>query len=335
MPKYQLPPLVFYETHSDSSVAFFIINNLDYFRKVGYKAICFELEAGQSLEATIKLIDKVLSKHVKQTEDIGFKDPKYPKMLSQLRALGSKQMFFLSIQDSGFIFKGIDMSVPDQMKFGLDSLQRNSVLTINIMKNAKEFDGGIIIVTGLGHHSLQKLIQKYDSENAAQYLWFHLHNPFYATEERQALVSTYEREGYDKYFPLGLSIFQSSSEEVITEVKKAISQKCYTYEDEDLNTSTARILKSVIGKDVYTHFRTDGEKYVDALIPLKKAAESCHQEPGQFLTDLSITLKKIHYEVQELSSSTHPKKQSYVVIRDINTKEVADNIAELKTILNG
>ena len=47
MLKYRLPPLVFYETHSDNSVATFIINNLDYFKKTGYKAICPELEVGQ------------------------------------------------------------------------------------------------------------------------------------------------------------------------------------------------------------------------------------------------------------------------------------------------
>ena len=118
------------------------------------------------------------------------------------------------------------------------------------------------------------------------------------------------------------------------EVKKAISQKCYTYEDEDLDTSTARILKSVIGKDVSAHFRTDGEKYVDNLIPLKKAAEIRHQKPEQFLSDLSSTLKNVHYEVQELSSSSHSKKESYVVIRDINTTEVAESITELKPLVN-
>ncbi|MCL9684991.1 hypothetical protein [Legionella maioricensis] len=333
MPKYQLPPLVFYETHADNSVSTFIIDNLDYFQKVGYKTICVELEVGQTLDDTIQQISGMLPKFVQQFNHMNSKDPKYQTMLAQMRTVSGKQLFFLSLRDSHFIFRGIDMPVPDQIKHGLNSPQRNSLLTANIIKNAKEFDGAIIVITGLGHYSLQQLIKKDDPENAEQYLWVHLHNPTYATDARQALVSTYEREGYDKYFPLGLSIFQSSNEQLSSEIKKAISKKCYTYEDEDLDTSTARILKSVIGSDVSAHFRADGEKYVDALIPLKKAAENHHQEPEQFLTNLTTTLKNVRYEVQGLSSASHSKKESYVIIREINTREVAESITELKTSL--
>lgn len=330
MPKYKLPPLVFYETHSDNSVMTFIIDHLDYFQKAGYRAICFELEAGQSLEVTIKQISTALPPFIHKLSQINDKDKDYESMVTQLRAIGGKQLFFLSIKDTSFIFRGIDMPVMEQMKKGLDSPERNKLLSTNIIKTAEEFDGGIIVITGLGHYSLQHFISKLDPDHADQYLWFHIHNPVYETRARQELVQNYQKEGYNKYFPLGISIFQSSDEQLPGRVKEAISKNCYAYEPEDLNTSTAMILKTIIGSDVSAHLRSDGEHYVDALLPLGKAAKSHNSSPTQFLSDLSKTLKNIQYEVQELREPTSKEKETFVIIRNINTREVAEDITKLK-----
>lgn len=197
------------------------------------------------------------------------------------------------------------------------------MLTQGTIETAEEADGGVILVTGFGHNVLQEMIAHYDSGHADQYLWFHLHNPNYETEAHKELVRDYEKRGYENCFPLGVSILDVSTdtkiEEIDTQIKEAISKNCYNYVAEEVDTSTASILKQLLGPNVSAHLRTDGQHHVDAIIPLPGADSEISR--GDFLRELSNTLKGISYEVEKGSA----------IIRDINDKPVAEQLSSLKS----
>ncbi|WP_156812292.1 hypothetical protein [Legionella tunisiensis] len=253
--------------------------------------------------------------------------------VTQLNAAKGKHAFFLHIKDKPIRYKGIDMSAEKQLTVGIDSVERNEFLASNIMTAAAEFDGGIIVITGFGHCIIQQMIAHKD-ENAAQYLWYHLYNPEYPNLSRQQLVLAYEKRGYNHYFPLGLNMFRIDDTKLAPHFIEAVSSKCYSYRPEELDTSTTRILKSILGEKLSSHLRIDDAMYVDALIPIAETAENRNQSPKEFLNDLSVLLRGLYYEVQPIDLNKKTK-EPHVVIRNINTTEVASSIFYLTNSKSG
>ncbi|WED43274.1 hypothetical protein [Legionella cardiaca] len=332
--KYKLPPLVLFESHADRSTTDFLIKNLDYLKKVGYKTFCFEIEVGQSLEKLIEFQRTIIQQQTKLIAAMDSRHPEYEKLVEQLRTVGYKQQLLLELKDSGLEFRAIDTSVQSQLKTGINSLERNETLAKNTLAAANEVDGGVIVLTGFGHCIYQQMIADFDKEHAKDYLWFHLHNPDYETAVHKKLVTAYQNEGYQKYFPLGVSVIDvSQTADVEQRIKEDISRKCYNYESEEVCTSTASILKILIGSEVSAHLRTDGEHHVDAVVSVEEYTTKHGTNESDFLQDLKITLQKIPYEVHDLSTSFSKSSGNHVIIRDINTKEIAEEVQSLKPLI--
>ncbi|CEK11863.1 hypothetical protein [Legionella hackeliae] len=318
MSKYKLPPLVLFESHADRSVVDFLIRNLDYLRKAGYKKICFEIPQTESLEATIKQIGGLIPRQADVVSSSNPNDPKFASEVEKLRTLGNKQSLLLEIKDSGLEFLAIDMSIEEQLSVGVNSLKRNDMLSKGVIAAAAECDGGVIVVSGFGHCIMQQMIAHLDKDHADQYLWYHLHDPTHETSAHQELTQAYTKKGYGAYFPLGVSIKDASqdAEKIDEAIKQDISRNCYNYVEQEVQTSTANILKKLVGNSVSSYLRTDGQYHVDAIIPLPKPSIIKRED---FLHNLTNTLKGIPYEVQE----------SKAIIRDINSEPVAAQISLL------
>lgn len=108
-----------------------------------------------------------------------------------------------------------------------------------------------------------------------------------------------------------------------TDFWNKVSANCYNYDPKALETSTASILKSLLGPEVSAHLRTDGHHHVDALISLETVEKTHQVKSSDFLRSLSKTLGDIHFEVAKI------KTKDQVIIRGINEPEVAEQISKL------
>ncbi|HHF7368059.1 TPA: hypothetical protein ACPSKY_003210 [Legionella bozemanae] len=325
--KYALPPVVLYESHADRSASEFLIKQLPHLKKAGYTTICVDgMEPGASLEQNISMSKMLIAMQAKKLEKMPITHTDYTREAEKLRSVVAKLELFEAMSEQGFKLGGIDLPVSEQLKENsLNSERREKTLTNNTLKEVRKNDGGVVVVLGFGHCIFQQMIQQY-AENPDQFLWFHVHNPANETSGHKELVEAYERKGYAAYFPLGINIFQSSDPKLNTTLWEQISAHCYSYEPEELNTSTASILKSLIGPEVSAHLRKDGQHRVDALIPLEKVERTQQVKSSDFLMNLSKTLGgKVTYEV------TNVEKKEQVIIRGINEPDVAEQISKLPT----
>lgn len=326
--KYALPPVVLYESHADRSTSEFLIKQLPHLKKTGYTTICVDgMEPGASLEKNILMMKNLIAIQVKILEKTPITHPEHAREAEKLRSVFAKLELFEAIKEHGFKLGGIDLPVSEQLKEkSLNSERREKTLTDNTLEEVRKNDGGVVVVLGFGHCIFQQMIKQY-AENPEQFLWFHVHNPVNETSAHKELVTAYEKKGYDAYFPLGINIFQNSDPKLDTALWDQISAHCYSYEPEELNTSTASILKSLIGPEVSARLRKDEQHRVDALIPLKKIEQTHKVTVSNFLMNLSKTLGgKITYEV------TNVEKKDQVIIRGINEPEVAEEISKLPKI---
>ncbi|PWY56518.1 hypothetical protein DGG96_02110 [Legionella qingyii] len=325
--KYELPPVVLYESHADRATSEFLIKHLPHLKKTGYTTICVDgMEPGASLEQNITIIKTLICIQVKKVEQLPLSRPEYTHEAEKLRSIVAKLELFEAMKEQCFKLGGIDLPVSEQLKEkSLNSEKREKTLTDNTLKEVKKNDGGVIVVLGFGHCIFQQMIKRY-AENANQFLWFHIHNPANETLVHKELIAAYAKGGYGTYFPLGINTFLSSDPKLDTALWDQISAHCYSYEPEELHTSTASILKSLIGPEVSAHLRKDGQLRVDALIPLEKIEQTRRVKSSDFLTNLGKTLGgKIPYEVTSI------KKTNQVIIRGINEPEIAEQISRLST----
>ncbi|QBR84843.1 hypothetical protein E3983_11065 [Legionella israelensis] len=321
--KYSLPPVVLYESHADRATSDFLISQLPHLKKTGYTTICVDgMEPGASLEEMLALQNTLVKMQVTTVSNLSLNDPKREHEIEKLRSVVSKAQLFQAMKDQGFKLGGIDLPVSEQLKEpSLSSIRRESTLTENTLKLAKENDGGIVVLLGFGHCIFQQMIKEHD-ENADQYLWYHVHNPDNETTAYKKLVNAYVENNFS-YFPLGVDIFKNTDTNIDTHFWDKLSANCYNYEANNLDTSTAAILKSLVGPEVSAHLRTDGQHHVDALISLEEVENKRHVKSSDFLVDLGKVLGKLHYEV------TNIKKKDHVIIRGINEPEVAEQISKL------
>lgn len=325
--KYALPPVVLYESHADRATSDFLIKQLPHLKKAGYTTVCVDgMEPGASLEHNIFTMKTLINIQAKRLAQIAFTHPEHLQEAEKLRSVVAKLELFEAMKEQGFKLGGIDLPVTEQLKEkSLNSERREKTLTDNTVTEVKKNDGGVVVVLGIGHCIFQQMIKAY-AENADQFLWFHVHDPANETLAHKELIAAYERKGYGAYFPLGINIFQSSDPMLDGELWDQISAHCYSYEPEELHTSTASILKSLIGPEVSAHLRKDGQHRVDALIPLGQIEQTRQVKSSDFLTSLGKTLgRTVTYEV------TNIKDKEQVIIRGINEPEVAEQISRLST----
>ncbi|HAT1965115.1 TPA: Dot/Icm T4SS effector RavE [Legionella pneumophila] len=322
--KYALPPVVLYESHADRATSDFLIKQLPDLKKTGYTTICVDgMEPGASLEENISMMKILIKIQIKKLSELPLEHPEYEQGIEKLRSVVAKLDLFEAMKEQGFKLGGIDLPVSEQLKEkSLNSIRREQTLTDNTLRHVKENDGGVVVVLGFGHCIFQQMIKEQD-ENADQYLWYHVHNPDNETQAYKELVESYTKKGLSTYFPLGVNIFKSSDKKLDTDFWNKVSANCYNYDPKVLETSTASILKSLLGPEVTAHLRTDGQHHVDALISLETVEKKHQVKSSDFLRSLSKTLGDIHFEVAKI------KTKDQVIIRGINEPEVAEQISKL------
>jgi hypothetical protein len=324
--KYSLPPIVLYESHADRSTTDFLINQLPKLKKAGYTTICVDgMVPEASLDEQITMMKTLINMQTKRIAKISPTSPEHGQESEKLRGVYAKLQLFEAMKEYGFKLGGIDLPATEQLKEkSLNSEKREQTLTTNTLKEVTKNDGGVVVVLGFGHCIFQQMIKNQDT-NSDQYLWFHIHNPNNETRAHQELMAAYHQKGLDTYFPLGVGVFQSSDPKLSGTFWDKISDSCYSYDSEELGTSTSMMLKSMLGPDVRAHLRKDGQHHVDAIISINTATS--HQEnPSGIIQRIDKALHgKVKYEV------TQVKENLQVIIRGINEPEVAEEIRKLST----
>ncbi|WP_064108423.1 hypothetical protein [Legionella jordanis] len=323
MGKYALAPIVFYESHADRSVTNFIVKQLPLLKKAGYKALCIDgMEVGASLTEKIRMLQFIVARQSHVIASMSPASEQFRSEIEKMRSVYSKLELLEAIRDNGLELIGFDLTAPEQMRVGIDSLEREQFLVTQGRKAVEDNDGAVLFVLGFGHATFQQLIEKEDL-NARQYLWFHIKNPAYETQAYEYMVKKYEIKGYRYYFPLGVQIMFHDEPQLELVFWDKVSAECYNYEQEELQTVSALRLKDLFGDEVSSYLRADGQSRVDALVPLKSA------DPGRFFRQFGATLMKLGCEVQAITPPGRGEKGPHVIIRDINSTERATEISSL------
>lgn len=234
--KYKLAPLLFFETHSDPTVTKFIIQQLDLLMKKGYKIVCYDLPENQPLDSALVQCYMNIPMIKNQQQHLHINSDEYKQADRNLRVMEGKSEFFSVIKKSNLLFKGIDVTMQqiyelgksiltssqnsnhassdagdmsDRMiiEAGMKSEERDLNFANKIIQLAKEYDGGIIAIIGLGHCKVSQMINAFDPSHAEQYLCCNLYDQslLAQNEEVKHLIRSYEKQGgYSKFFPLGL-----------------------------------------------------------------------------------------------------------------------------------
>lgn len=323
--KYSLPPIVLYESHADRATSDFLIQHLPNLKKAGYTTICVDgMESGATLENSISMMKMLITIQTQKLSLLSFDHPEFHEENQRLRTVVCKLELLEAMKAHSFRLGGIDIPFIEQKeRSNMDSIYRETTLTNNVLEEAGNHNGGIVVVLGFGHYTFQQMIQVRD-KNAAQYLWFNIHNPDNKTLAYEEFTSKYSKEGYYKFFPLGIDIFKHSDPNLDTTFWSKLSAHCYNYEQKAVNTSTASILKSLIGPEVSAHRRKDGQYRVDALIPLNCIDKEGNSKASSLLRHLSNTLGDIKYEIANIHS------EELAIIRGINEPKVAEQISQLE-----
>jgi hypothetical protein len=353
-PSASLPIVIIFEQHFDKAPKQVINSLIPTLASEGYDTFCFEAPEYQSEEEIVwshnyyldddspiasgaenrtgltiaQLCDLEYAKLVELIQKNGVPAPWSLRSAEKIRSLPArlltKTMYNL-FQEYSISIKGIDINEilsvskdifggsSEEVKRKLKEIEgeRINAFSDNLIKLNKNENGNIFLC-GVGHaENLMNKFKEKGIDDRILYYFPYTVKDLFETRMLPNLLSNETLKDH-KFCLMNESDIKSLTGRIVKEIK----EKNVQYKEEIIGANSHSFFLSDFFKEKFRAFLRLGH-YVDALLDIEKSGDA---------KAITAKLKEFNIPTSRLSLLG----STFVVIRDVNTKEVAENIRRLK-----